>query len=131
VESLVDSPTRGKADREYRIQPSLQPAADADKHRRLTPGEVRRMVDDIEPATGQLAWLVEDPDAPGGTFIHWIMWRIDPGQSSLAEREVPAGAVQGTNDFGRLGYGGPCPPPGAAVLLGRLSGLDQGGAAGS
>jgi Raf kinase inhibitor-like YbhB/YbcL family protein len=62
--------------------------------------------------TAELALLVEDPDAPGGTFTHWVMWGIDPGRSGLGEGEVPAGAVQGTNDFGRLGYGGPCPPPG-------------------
>lgn len=60
----------------------------------------------------ELALLVEDPDAPGGTFTHWITWGIDPGQTRLSEGEVPAGAVQGRNDFGRQGYGGPCPPPG-------------------
>jgi Raf kinase inhibitor-like YbhB/YbcL family protein len=66
----------------------------------------------IPENTAELALLVEDPDAPGGTFTHWVMWGINPGRSSLGEGEVPAGAVQGTNDFGRLGYGGPCPPPG-------------------
>jgi Raf kinase inhibitor-like YbhB/YbcL family protein len=66
----------------------------------------------IPENTAELALLVEDPDAPGGTFTHWLMWGINPGQSSLGEGEVPAGGVQGTNDFGRLGYGGPCPPPG-------------------
>lgn len=66
----------------------------------------------VPDGTAELALLVEDPDAPGGTFTHWVMWGINPGQASVGEGEVPAGAVQGTNDFGRLGYGGPCPPPG-------------------
>jgi Raf kinase inhibitor-like YbhB/YbcL family protein len=66
----------------------------------------------IPENTAELALLVEDPDAPAGTFTHWVMWGVDPGQARLGEGEVPAGAVEGTNGFGRLGYGGPCPPPG-------------------
>lgn len=53
-----------------------------------------------------------DPDAPGGTFTHWLVYGIPPGISRLAA--VPAGAAEGVNDFGGHGYGGPCPPPGAA-----------------
>jgi Raf kinase inhibitor-like YbhB/YbcL family protein len=63
-------------------------------------------------ATQELAVLVEDPDAPGGTFVHWVAWGIDPAQGALAEAASPPGA--GTNGFGRDGYGGPCPPPGPA-----------------
>lgn len=61
--------------------------------------------------TTELALLVEDPDAPGGTFVHWVAWGIDPGSESLAEGASPPGA--GTNGFGQRGYGGPCPPKGA------------------
>ncbi len=53
-----------------------------------------------------------DPDAPGGTFTHWLIYRIPPAMTSLAA--VPPGAAEGVNDFGRRGYGGPCPPRGAA-----------------
>jgi Raf kinase inhibitor-like YbhB/YbcL family protein len=59
----------------------------------------------------ELALLVEDPDAPGGTFVHWVAWGIDPSAAALAEGESPAGT--GTNGFRRRGYGGPCPPKGA------------------
>jgi Raf kinase inhibitor-like YbhB/YbcL family protein len=52
-----------------------------------------------------------DPDAPGGTFTHWLVYGIPPGISSMAA--APAGAAQGVNGFGRRGYGGPCPPRGA------------------
>src|SRR6266568_3780905 len=53
-----------------------------------------------------------DPDALGGTFTHWLIYRMPPGITSLAD--VPPGAAEGVNDFGRRGYGGPCPPRGAA-----------------
>lgn len=64
-----------------------------------------------------LALIVEDPDAPGGVWTHWLIWNIPVQASDLPEgvpgEEVLAnGAHQGTNDFKRVGYGGPCPPPG-------------------
>jgi len=64
------------------------------------------------PDTQELAIELLDPDAPGGTFTHWLVYGIPSGVSSLAT--VPADAAEGVNDFGRRGYGGPCPPRGAA-----------------
>jgi len=64
------------------------------------------------PGTVELAVEMLDPDAPGGTFTHWLVYGIPPGISSLAA--VPVGATEGVNDFGRRGYGGPCPPRGPA-----------------
>jgi len=61
----------------------------------------------------ELAVVVEDPDAPGGTFVHWVLWRLDTGEPVLGQGQVPAGAREGRNDFGRLGWGGPCPPRGS------------------
>ncbi|HET6728007.1 MAG TPA: YbhB/YbcL family Raf kinase inhibitor-like protein [Jiangellaceae bacterium] len=61
----------------------------------------------------ELAVVVEDPDAPGGTFVHWVLWGLDAGQSGLDEGHVPAGAREGRNDFGRVGWAGPCPPRGS------------------
>ena len=57
-----------------------------------------------------LALIVDDPDAPGGTFTHWLAWGIDPSRGQLAEGERPPG--EGRNDFGVVGYRGPCPPRG-------------------
>ncbi len=62
----------------------------------------------FDAGTMSLAVLMEDPDAPGGTFIHWIAWNIEPGM--IPEGGLPAGAVEGVTDFGETGYGGPCPP---------------------
>jgi hypothetical protein len=57
-----------------------------------------------------LALIVDDPDAPGGTFTHWLAWAIDPASGGLGEGE--AAPKEGRNDFGTVGYRGPCPPPG-------------------
>jgi len=62
--------------------------------------------------TQELAIEMLDPDAPGDTFTHWLVYGMPPNISSLAA--VPAGAAEGVNDFGRRGYEGPCPPRGAA-----------------
>jgi hypothetical protein len=60
--------------------------------------------------TASLALVVDDPDAPSGTFTHWLAWGIAPAAGGLAEGESPP--AQGRNDFGSVGWRGPCPPPG-------------------
>ena len=60
----------------------------------------------------ELAMLCEDPDAPRGTFIHWVLAALQPTVTGLAVGEHPAAAVEGRNDFGEEGYGGPLPPVG-------------------
>ncbi len=69
--------------------------------------------------------IVDDPDAPGSLFTHWLVWNINPTDTQLGQNSVPAGAAQGTNDFGRIGYGGPCPPSGTHRYYFRLFALDQ------
>jgi Raf kinase inhibitor-like YbhB/YbcL family protein len=63
--------------------------------------------------TGSLALIVDDPDAPVGTWNHWLLWDI-PASTHALPQGFKAGqaGVSGTNDFGKLGYGGPCPPKG-------------------
>lgn len=65
------------------------------------------------------ALICDDPDAPAGTWVHWVLFDLPATTTELPEAvppsaSTPQGARQGTNDFGRLGYGGPCPPPGKA-----------------
>jgi len=65
------------------------------------------------PATQSFAIIVDDPDAPRGTWTHWLLWDIPAHVHSISEgASVGAIGKSGTNDFGKLGYGGPCPPPG-------------------
>jgi Raf kinase inhibitor-like YbhB/YbcL family protein len=71
---------------------------------------------DIPPNTKSLALICEDPDAPSGTFTHWVLFDLPPTVTELPEgvstaERLANGAVQGQNDFKRIGYGGPCPPP--------------------
>jgi Raf kinase inhibitor-like YbhB/YbcL family protein len=87
--------------------------------------------DDPPPGTRGFALVCEDPDAPAGIWTHWVIYGIPaalrqlpegvPAQASLAD-----GSAQGKNDFGRLGYGGPCPPRGRPHrYFFRLYALDQ------
>jgi len=74
---------------------------------------------DVPPEAAALALIVEDPDAPSGTWLHWLVVNIpvEPGRIPQAVPRVqnlPSGAKQGRNDYGHIGYGGPCPPPGPA-----------------
>jgi hypothetical protein len=71
-----------------------------------------------------LALIADDPDAPGGLFTHWVIWNIPPQISSIADGSAPKG-VQGTNDFGRPGYGAPCPPSGTHRYYFRVFALDR------
>jgi Raf kinase inhibitor-like YbhB/YbcL family protein len=67
--------------------------------------------------TRSFALISDDPDAPRGTWVHWLIWNlpadaVEIGEGVPPRPELPSGARQGLNDGGDLGYGGPCPPPG-------------------
>jgi Raf kinase inhibitor-like YbhB/YbcL family protein len=65
--------------------------------------------------TQSFALICDDPDAPRGTWSHWVLYNIPPDVTRLAEGvQGLQGAAEGRNDFGRMGYGGPCPPRGPA-----------------
>jgi Raf kinase inhibitor-like YbhB/YbcL family protein len=83
------------------------------------PGRQSCEGDDVSPSLSwsgapegarSLALIVDDPDAPGGTFTHWLAWAIEPATGGLGEGEIVP--MEGRNDFGTIGYRGPCPPPG-------------------
>lgn len=79
-------------------------------------------IQDIPKGAKSLVLIVDDPDAPRGTFTHWLAWNIDPSSSSLPEgASVPS---QGRNDFGELDYRGPCPPKGEHRYFFKLYALD-------
>lgn len=74
---------------------------------------------DPPSGTQSLALIVDDPDAPAGTWVHWVLYDLPPAMRELPEgvpqdRQLPNGAAQGRNDFGKPGYNGPCPPRGPA-----------------
>jgi hypothetical protein len=82
------------------------------------------LISGIPAEAKSLALICEDPDAPSGTFTHWLIWNIPPGTKKLDAGALPTGATQGTNQFGNVGYNGPCPPSGTHRYYFRLSALD-------
>ena len=87
----------------------------------------------LPPNTKSLALIVDDPDAPDPaaprmTWVHWVLYNIPTTATGLAEAvapgELPAGTRQGLNDWGRTGYGGPCPPIGRHRYFHKLYALD-------
>jgi Raf kinase inhibitor-like YbhB/YbcL family protein len=79
---------------------------------------------EIPSGAKSLVLVVDDPDAPSGLFTHWIVWNISPQTNAIAEGSAPKG-VQGTSDFGKSGYGGPCPPSGTHRYYFKIFALDR------
>jgi Raf kinase inhibitor-like YbhB/YbcL family protein len=79
---------------------------------------------DIPGNCVSLALIVDDPDAPSGDFVHWIIWNIVPTVGGIGENSVPEGGTEGMTDFGRGGWGGPCPPSGVHRYHFKLFALD-------
>ena len=84
---------------------------------------------DVPTEAKSLALICDDPDAPRGTWVHWVLFNIPPETRELASApagkvDVP-GAIQGKNDFKKLGYGGPAPPSGTHRYYFKLYALDK------
>jgi Raf kinase inhibitor-like YbhB/YbcL family protein len=84
---------------------------------------------DLPGGTNSIALISDDPDAPVGTWVHWVLYKLPPDVKALPENIPPKkalenGAVQGTNDFRKLGYGGPCPPRGTHRYFFKIYALD-------
>ncbi|MFA5143884.1 MAG: YbhB/YbcL family Raf kinase inhibitor-like protein [Candidatus Omnitrophota bacterium] len=84
---------------------------------------------DIPPGTRSVALICDDPDAPRGTWVHWVIFNMPPQSKGLVENvpgeEVLAdGSVQGVNDSRQIGYGGPCPPSGVHRYYFKVYALD-------
>ncbi len=108
------------------------------EHMRLIPSKYTCDGDNISPAINwkgipesakSLVLIVDDPDAPMGTWVHWIVYNIPPTMEGLpenfpADKETREGIKQGTTSFRRIGYGGPCPPSGTHRYFFKLYALD-------
>ncbi len=80
--------------------------------------------EDVPVNARSVALVVEDPDAPGGTFNHWLVYNVDPRIHDIRENSVPVMATQGRNDFGEVEYGGPKPPSGEHRYFFKAFALD-------
>ncbi len=82
------------------------------------------LMENVPENARSLVLIMEDPDAPVGTWTHWLVWNISPKTREIAENRVPDKAFLGTNDFGRKPYGGPAPPSGTHRYFFRVYALD-------
>ena len=76
-------------------------------------------------ATVSFALIMDDPDAPMGTWVHWVVWNVPASATAFREGGIPDGAVEGRNSWGRTGYGGPSPPSGTHRYFFKLYALDR------
>ncbi len=79
-------------------------------------------IDGIPEKAHSLALIVDDPDAPGKTWVHWVVWNI-PITHHIKENSIPG--EQGLNDFKRIAWGGPCPPSGTHRYFFKVYALDS------
>jgi len=124
--------------KEESVTAVIQLTSSAFKEGELIPSKYTCDGEDISPplswsnvpkGTKSLALICDDPDAPIGTWIHWVVYNIPPTVNQLPEgipatEAIPNGAKQGISDFKRLGYGGPCPPSGTHRYFFKLYALD-------
>ncbi len=88
---------------------------------------------EVPEGTKSFALIVDDPDAPMGTWVHWLVCNIPSDIKEIPQGAVPQGALQVKNDFGKVDYGGPCPPSGVhryffklfALNVDSLNGIDE------
>ena len=79
---------------------------------------------DVPANARNLVLMVNDPDAPNGDWVHWLLWNIDPRTSFIEKDSVPEGAIAGVTSAGIHSYSGPCPAEGTHVYIFKLYALD-------
>jgi Raf kinase inhibitor-like YbhB/YbcL family protein len=113
------------------LMKKLSVESPAFENNKLIPAKYTCDGDDVNPpltiegvpeGTKTLALIVDDPDAPMGTWDHWIVWNIPATTSKIAENTVPG--TEGMNDFRKRSYGGPCPPSGTHRYFFKVYALD-------
>jgi hypothetical protein len=81
-------------------------------------------IGNVPAGTKSMALIADDPDAPMGTWVHWLVWNISPDIKEIKENDSLRGAAFGLNDFKKTSYGGPCPPSGTHRYFFKLYALD-------
>lgn len=82
-------------------------------------------IEGVPPSAKSIVLIIDDPDAPGGVWVHGIAFNIDPQITSIEESSGPKSGVPGKNSWGKNNYGGPCPPSGTHRYFFKLYALDK------
>lgn len=82
-------------------------------------------IEEVPEGTQTLVLIVDDPDAPLGTWVHWVLFNIPPSTQKIDYYNLPEGSKMGMNDFGKVGWGGPCPPSGVHRYFFKLYAVDK------
>ncbi len=83
------------------------------------------LISEVPKEAKSLVLIVDDPDAPGGDWVHWVIWNIPPATQKIEEDSTPQGSSEGLTDFRHPGWGGPCPPSGEHRYRFKLYALDS------
>ena len=84
------------------------------------------IIKEVPENAQSLVLIVDDPDAPGGTWVHWTLWNLSPDTQAIPEAyRAEAPVVEGLTSFGNIGYGGPCPPSGRHRYFFKMYALSQ------
>lgn len=112
---------------------TMKIASPAFEHNQPIPGKYTCDGENVNPPLSflevpenakSLALIVDDPDASTKTWVHWVVFNIDPTISEVPENTVSKAGTEGFTDFGKTGYGGPCPPSGTHRYFFKLYALD-------
>ena len=129
-DDLVNQPTKNQNNKVNNIMQLISPAFKPNEKipqkytcdgANINPSLV---IEDVPNGAKTLTLILDDPDAPGGPWLHWTVWDINATAREIAENSVPIEAVQGATSFGQPGYGGPCPPSGTHHYHFKLYALD-------
>jgi Raf kinase inhibitor-like YbhB/YbcL family protein len=82
-------------------------------------------IEGVPEGTKELALIVDDPDAPMGTWVHWVVYNLPANTVKIEQNNLPEGTKEGITDFGRIGWGGPCPPYGTHRYFFKLYALNE------
>ena len=83
------------------------------------------IISDVPKEAKELVLIVDDPDAPMGTWVHWLVYNLPVSTTKIDAKNLPAGSKEGITDFGRTGWGGPCPPSGTHRYFFKLYALNK------
>lgn len=81
--------------------------------------------EEVSAQAKSLVLIMDDPDAPGGTWVHWVVYNINPKTTEIAENSLPTEATVGQNSWPKNSYGGPCPPSGTHRYFFKLYALNK------